>query len=85
LVAIQLPTLVVPAMAYATAASAEGKKCKCAHGNRNPYPVTAKPTHWGVPSVCGTVVAGAAINKIRRHASGARYRRPHSSLEKPWS
>lgn len=61
IILIPLPSapVVVTAMAYATAASAGGEKCECAHAKRDPNPVAAEPIHCGVPSVSGTFLARA--------------------------
>jgi hypothetical protein len=57
LIALLSTTVVVTAMAHATAASAGGEKYKCAHAKREPNPVAAEPIHCGVPSMSGTILA----------------------------
>jgi hypothetical protein len=59
LIALLTTTVVVTAMAHATAASAGGEKCECAHAKRDPNPVAAEPIHCDVPSVSGTILARA--------------------------
>jgi hypothetical protein len=73
LIALLTTTVVVTAMAHATAASAESEKYECAHAKREPDPVAAKPVHRIFPSVASTEQRGltnAAKNSSNLVQSG---------------
>jgi hypothetical protein len=65
LIALLTTTVIVTAMAHATAASAGGEKCECAHAKRDPNPIAAEPIHCGVPSVNRTILARAGSPRPR--------------------